>query len=114
MDPLSFKVPWPILAQGIEFTVIQKKLKNKKKTYILLMLKKSLSDPWPGEFGGRSKWNVDLLKRWKDFDGQGDIKMHVEAQFDCKYLKMNPMTKLPSSTLEQVREIIRDVFYAHC
>ena len=58
------------------------------------MLKKSLSDPWPGEFGGRSKWNVDLLKRWKDFDGQGDIKMHVEAQFDCKYLKMNPMTKL--------------------
>ena len=21
MDPLSFKVPWPILAQGIEFTV---------------------------------------------------------------------------------------------
>jgi hypothetical protein len=61
LQPPIFQVPWPFLSDEILVSLL-KKNKKKKKKYIHLILKKSLSDPFPCEFGGRSKWDLNLLK----------------------------------------------------
>ena len=61
----------------------QQKKKNKVKILIRLVVNKSFDEPWPSDFIGRSKWDlINLLKPWKNYDGQGDLKMHMETQFD--------------------------------
>ena len=110
-EPLTFTVPWPFLVDGIE-SLVKKMKKNK---IIHLILKKSLSDPWPEEFVGRSKWDVDLLKRWKNVNSNGNVLMHMEAQFNCRKLALEKQFyKNPSpSLLDEVREIVRAIFYGH-
>jgi len=91
--------------------------KNKKgKSVIKLSLKKSTTNPFPKEYGGRSKWDPDRLLRWKEMDGKGTIQEHVEAQFSCQdrsYEKrcLKPATRTP---LQEVREIIRAIYLGHC
>ena len=46
----------------------------KKSKLLKLSLKKSLTEPWPYEYGGRSKWDPDRLIRWKVIDGNGSIQ----------------------------------------
>ena len=97
--------------------------KKKKRTkWLHLVMKKSLNDAWPAEFGGRSKWDTDrLVKPWRDLPGNGTIKMHVEAQFDCVRLQSLPQSPQVSrkknqliSVLDQVREMVRTLFLSHC
>ena len=109
---ISFKVPWPFLAKGIELSYHH----AADKKVVTLTLKKSLHDPWPLEFGGRSKMDVDRLKHWKNLASNGDLNMHVEAQFDCMSLHLDKRISAKSSTsplLDDVREIVRALFYSH-
>ena len=78
-------VPWPFLSEEVDIS-LRKKNKKKKKKFIRLILKKSLDEPFPADFGGRSKWDLNLLKPWKEIESS------------------NP------STLDEVREIVRAIF----
>ena len=98
--PLIIQVPWPFLAQEYDLSLFQLK---KKKKGLHLILKKSLNDPLPKEFGGRSKWDVDLLKPWKDLKSNGSLKSHIEAQFDCNYLRHSIYSKKESNQTHQGR-----------
>ena len=79
-------------------------------------MNKILNDAWPKEFGGRSKWDPDRLKHWKDLASNGTLKMHIEAQFDCDSMKLDAGVRRKSRTplLDEVREIVRTLFYSHC
>ena len=81
-------VPWPFLSEKVDFS-LRKKNKKKKKKFIRLVLKKSLDEPFPADFGGRSKWDLNLLKPWKEIESS------------------NP------STLDEVREIVRAILYGY-
>ena len=127
---LTLKLPWPFLVDGI----VSSLEKKKKKKWIHLVLKKSLCDPWPKEFGGRSKWDPDrLVKPWQDLPSNGSLQAHIEAQFDCdvlyfkfKYLELfqasgKPPISLPNITISPskppavwvVREMVQSLFYGH-
>ena len=69
-EPLVIQVTWPIPVQGASHSIVSK---NNAK-FIKLILKKSLTDPFPSEYGGRSKWDPDRLIRWKEIDGIGTIR----------------------------------------
>ena len=112
-DSLSFQVPWPFLVKDIKISYHPVVKKGK---CVILVLRKNLHDPWPVEFGGRSKWDVDRLKHWKNLASNGDINMHIEAQFNCDSLKLDRRISAKSSftpMLDQVREIVRAIFYSH-
>lgn len=72
-NAVTVQVPWPVLAKGIELSLV----KGKKRNSVHLVMMKSLADPWPIEFGGRSKWDPDRLKHWKDLTSNGDIKVII-------------------------------------
>ena len=114
LEPLILQVPWPFLSDNIDVS-LRKKNKKKKKKFIHLVLKKSLNDPFPADFGGRSKWDLNLLKPWKEIEGHGTLKMHIEAQFHCDYFMMEKLSyKIPNpSSLDEVREIVRAIFYGY-
>ena len=77
--------------------------KNKKKKWPHLVLKKSLNDAWPSEFGGRSKWDTErLINPWRDLPSNGTFKMHVEAQFACSQLHSNLRQIRTTTLLDQV------------
>ena len=109
-EPLTIRLPWPFLVDKI-FSSLRK---SKKKKRIQLWLKKSVKDAFPGDFGGRSKWDVDLFtKPWRDVATNGDLKKHLEAQFSCDNLHSN----LPSNSftsLTNVRRIVQHIFLSHC
>ena len=88
---------------------------RKRKKFIHFVVKKSLNEPFPSEFGGRSKWDPDRLKPWKDLKGHGSLDMHMEAQFgDCFSFNMEKILLIVSpekSTLDHVREIVRTIFH---
>ena len=111
LEPLILQVPWPFLSDEIVISL----LKKKKKKCIHLILKKSLNDPFPCEFGGRSKWDLNLLKPWQDIKGHGSLKMHIEAQFHCDHLSTEKFGFKSSSMplLDEVREIVRAIFYGN-
>ena len=114
LEPLILQLPWPFLSEEIDVSV-HKKNKNKKKKIIVLNLKKSLNEPFPADFGGRSKWDLKLLKPWKEIKGHGTLKRHIEAQFNCDYLSMDKYLFKSSvlSPLDEVREIVRAIFYGY-
>ena len=105
---LIVEVPWPVLADGIDVIINQD-------NSIQIVLKKSLNDAWPEEFVGRSKWDVDLLKHWKEVEGSGKIKDHVVAQFNCNalFLERRFWKDRLYPVLDDVREIVRAIFYSH-
>ena len=113
VTPLTFYVCWLIISDAIKVKLVAK---SKKKKHVHLILKKSFNDPWPKEFGGRSKFDTDRLKHWKDFESNGSIEEHMEAQFDCRSLNLERrFWKNPSSSaLNEVREIVRALFYGFC
>jgi hypothetical protein len=88
--------------------------KKKKKKAIHLVLRKTLNDPWPNEFGGRSKWDPDRLKPWEDVSIYS-LGRHVAAQFDCRSMILKHADiALPSpSKIDEVREIIEIIFLVH-
>ena len=112
-ESLAFTVPWPFLVDGIESTIEMETKKKRNSKWLHLVMKKSLNDAWPAGFGGRSKWDTDLLiKPWRDFPSNGTLKMHIEAQFDCVQLLSNhPQNR---TVLDQVRGLMRTLFYSHC
>ena len=106
---LTVQLPWPVLVKGIEKTT------NSDKS-IEIIAKKCVDDAWPGDHGGRSKWDINYLRPWKELSSNGLLKDHIEAQFGCQDLQfMKLCFKLPnpSTPLDEVRDIIRAVFYRH-
>ena len=108
ISEIVIQLPWPFLVKGIETSLTSEKS-------ILIVTKKCVDDPWPGEFGGRSKWDINYLKPWKQLVDHGLLKSHLEAQFDCFYLQSSKrcLKPLPATALNNVREIIRAIFYGH-
>jgi len=114
LGPLILQIPWPFLAEEIDVS-LRKKNKKKKKKFIHIILKKSLNEPFPVDFVGRSKWDLNLLKPWKEIEGHGTLKMHIEAQFHCDYFMMEKFSFVSSvpCPLDEVREIVRAIFYGY-
>jgi hypothetical protein len=75
----SVQVPWPFHSDDIKST-LQVKASSR---LIKLVLEKSLNDPFPKEFGGRSKWDVSLLRQLVNDDKWIDssISAHLYSQF---------------------------------
>ena len=50
-----------------------------------------------------------------DTEEPGTFKMHLDAQFECDHLvlKKRLYKKAESSALDEVREIVRAIFYGH-
>ena len=112
VEPLILQVPWPFLANEIRISLH----KNKgKKNRLRLVLNKSLHDPWPKEFGGRSKWDINCFRPWREIEEHGTLEMHIDAQFRCDHLFMEKRLykKKKASALEEVCEIVRAIFYGH-
>jgi len=80
LEPIILQVPWPFLSDNVDVS-FRKKNKKKKKKFIRLNLKNSLNEPFPADFSGRSKWDLNLLKPWQEIEGHGTLKRHIEAQF---------------------------------
>jgi hypothetical protein len=113
VDSLVLQVPWPFLPNEIEISI--HKNKKGKKNLIRLVLKKSLHDPWPKEFGGRSKWDINCFRPWRDIEENGTFEMHIETQFQMDYLLADKhlCKRTNASALDEVREIVRAIFYGH-
>jgi len=112
VEPLILQVPWPFLANEVHISLH----KNKgKKNRLRLVLNKSLHDPWPKEFGGRSKWDINCFRPWREIEEHGTLELHIDAQFRCHFLFMEKRLykKKKASALEEVREIVRAIFYGH-
>ena len=114
LAPLVLQVPWPFLPEAVKIS-LHKKNKKKSEKCICLNLKKSLNDPFPSDFVGRSKWDLNLLKPWKEIEGHGTLMKHVEAQFSCQHFSMEKFffKSSTSSPLDEVREILRAIFYGN-
>ena len=84
---------------------------------IEIIAKKCVDDAWPGDHGGRSKWDINYLPPWKELATNGNLRDHIEAQFFCMDLCMMErcVTRFsPHHTpLDEVRDTIRAVFYSH-
>ena len=100
--------PWPVVVKGVEMS-----LSPDKKLQIIA--KKCVDDAFPGDYGGRSKWDINRFLPWKELVTNGHLKDHIEAQFDCKYLSFSKLLCSYESTspLSEVCEIIRAIFYGH-
>ena len=108
-------MPWPFLSEEVQVSLV-KKNKKKKKKLIRLIIKKNFNEPFPADYGGRSKWDLNLLKPWQEIEGHGTLKMHIEAQFRCDRLTMEKYSfksAEPSCPLDEVREIVRAIFYGY-
>ena len=83
---------------------------------IQITAKKCIDDAWPGDYGGRSKWDINRFLPWKELTTNGLLREHIEAQFVCADLSLmrrclkNPD---PLTSIDEVRDIIRAVFYGH-
>ena len=86
-----------------------------EKLFIKLVLHKSLNDPFPIEFGGRSKWDIDLLKRWDAANEMDDKQLnnHLGSMFTFRQLKdQNKKDFSTKFVIDEVREIIKTIFMA--
>ena len=104
---LVIDLPWPILKNGISVSMSSKPLS------ILITAKKCEDDAWPHEYGGRSKLDINYLQPWKEFFNDRLLVDHVEAQFSCNKVIMLPLLSQVLSPLDQVRDLIRAIFYSH-
>ena len=83
---------------------------------IQITAKKCIDDAWPGDYGGRSKWDINRFLPWKELTTNGLLREHIEAQFDCADLSfMRRCLKNPDplTPIDEVRDIIRAIFYGH-
>ena len=116
VTPLTIEVPWPYLVDSVKMTLCRK---TPGRSFIKLVMEKSLNDPWPIEFGGRSKWDIDRLKRWDAANGMDDMELskHLNSQFplETMHKQLKSQTKRNSSfkhssALNEVREVIKSLF----
>ena len=105
---LTVQLPWPVLVNGIKSSLISDKS-------IQVYMKKCVDDAWPGDYGGRSKWDINRFLPWKELPTNGLLSDHIEAQFTCSVLHSSKhcMRSHPLIPLDEVRDIIRAVFYSH-
>ena len=99
----------PVLVKGIEASLTSDKS-------IKISVKKCVDDAFPGDYGGRSKWDINRCLPWKELATNGRLRDHLEAQFDCtdfSLAKCCIRTSKSSSALDEVRDIIRAIFYGH-
>jgi len=77
-ESISIYVPWPFLID--KFSTEPSQHEN----LIKLNLTKTINDPWPMNFGGRSKWDIDRLKLWVSIETvfQDNIMAHLASQFN--------------------------------
>ena len=113
-SPLTIEVPWPFLVDNVEMSL---RRLTPERSFIKLVLQKSLNDPFPIEFGGRSKWDIDRFKRWDAASGMDDeqLSMHLISQFsvDNNLAQLKSKRDPPKqSVLNEVREIIKTIFFA--
>ena len=113
-SPLTIEVPWPFLVDNVEMSL---RRLTPERSFIKLVLQKSLNDPFPIEFGGRSKWDIDRFKRWDAASGMDDeqLSMHLISQFsvDNNLAQLKSKRDPPKqSVLNEVREIIKTIFVA--
>ena len=106
------QLPWPVLVKGIVKTF------NADDKSIQVIMKKCVDDTWPGDHGGRSKWDLNYLRPWRELISNGSLREHIEAQFGCYQLClmkrcMNSPSLMTWPPLDEVRAIIRAVFYSH-
>ena len=113
VTPLVLQLPWPFLSNEIQISL--RKNKKGKKNRINLILSKSLHDPWPQDFGGRSKWDINCFRPWRDNAERGTFEMHIDAQFLCNDVIMEKrlFKRANRPALDEVREIIWVIFYGH-
>ena len=107
VPPLVLQFPWPFLAEEIKSSL----RKKKKEKWIELVFKKSLIDPWPVEFIGRSKWDVNRLKPWKELETNGVLLMHLKAQFSCDSLHSTDSARI--TALTKGRRHVQTIFLKH-
>ena len=51
--PLTIQFPWPFLADDIKSTLYRRKPATENNSTVMIILKKSINDPWPDEFSNR-------------------------------------------------------------
>ena len=110
LSRLKVSLPWPINVHGIESALLD------SPNRIRIIAKKCIDDAWPGDYGGRSKWDINRLRPWKDLGKNENLKNHIEAQFDCcSFYMSRRCMKIPSplTPLCEVRDTIRAIFYSH-
>ena len=61
------------------------------------------------------KWDINLFRPWRDIEEHGTFEMHLDAQFQCDHLLMEKhlFNKEGMSALDEVREVVRTIFYGH-
>ena len=113
--PLTLQFPWPFLAdQGDIETSIVVRGKNNKILHIVL--KKSLSDLWPIEFDiNRRKWDVENLPSFKNYENNGTLEDHIDAQFDCTLLMAPSFSPIVADDsiypLQDLRNIMNYIYF---
>ena len=58
---------------------------------------------------------MNRLLQWRDIEEHSTFDMHLDAQFECDHLALEKrlFKKAESSALDEVREIVRAIFYGH-
>lgn len=99
---LIIQVPWPFTILGSTRNFDTSKL----------IMDKIRLEPWPHEFRGRSKWDIDRLERWDDVTRPlgHNLSNHLSAQWYFVEDGSNPYNRTPISPLEEIRQVIGAVF----
>lgn len=89
--------------------------RTSQRSFVKIVLEKSLNDPWPIEFGGRSKWDIDRFKRWDAANGMDDetLNKHLISQFSIDQSKSQEkrgLSQKSRSALDGVRKAIKTLF----
>ena len=108
VSELTLQLPWPVLVKEVVVSL------NSDKA-IQIIAKKCVDDAFPGDYGGRSKWDINRFLPWKELTTNGHLRDHLEAQFSCFYLSLTKWCNVPphATVFDEVREILRAIFYSH-
>jgi hypothetical protein len=95
MRPFTITLPFPFLADSSIVYVSQ----QQEQRSLRIVLRKALSEPWPGDFSCSVKWPADDLQV---FGPTEHLHIHLDRQFNLT-TEMNPI-------LREVRLIIAGIF----
>ena len=105
LKSLTLTFSWPV-RDDLQATL------HRAQRLIKLTLKKSLFEPWPRDRFNSAEWVVDNLKQWteksRQFDGLSRVMLTQYKFTDLQAGLWNGETR--SSSLNEVRRIIREVF----
>ena len=75
-ESLQMSLVWPVATDSIQTNMSDDHCR------VHLTVKKSIYEPWPGDFCDRSKWRSgDCLPPWHSLHNRGDLAAHALAQF---------------------------------